>query len=190
MLYTARLLRASSATARSPANRQAGVTLAEMLVTVAIVGTLAVIASPSFRQAGRSLAVLAATHELMSALHTTRSAAIMRNAPGVVCLADNNAQCLSGGARRGTSFKAWLNTRGESPARPDADEPIVAIGELPSDIELRGSRASVTFWPVARAGTTNTITVCDRQGVAQPDAVVVSQSGRPRLAEGASVACR
>jgi type IV fimbrial biogenesis protein FimT len=164
--------------------------LLELLTTVAIIATLATIATPTFERIGRHLAVLAGTHDVMSALHATRSASIMRGVPGVFCLTDTAGRCLASAAQRGVSFRAWLNTRGESPARPDADEPLISLGQLPRDVALRGSRTSVTFWPVTRAGTTNTIAVCDSRGIAEPDLVVISQTGRPRLAPGASVACR
>jgi hypothetical protein len=64
------------------------------------------------------------------------------------------------------------------------------IGQLPPGIELRGSRASLTFWPVSRAGTTMTIAICDLHRLARPELVIVSQSGRPRLARGTDVACQ
>jgi type IV fimbrial biogenesis protein FimT len=173
----------------SPPRLTLGLTLLELLATLTIAATLAVIASPAFERIGRQLAVLAGTHDVMSALHATRSASIMRGTPGVFCLTNAAGACLPSSARRGASFKSWLNTRGDSPALPDAGEPVIAQGQLPRDIDLRGSRASITFWPVSRAGTTNTILVCDARGVAEPDQVVVSQSGRPRLARGESVAC-
>jgi type IV fimbrial biogenesis protein FimT len=168
----------------------AGVTLPELLVALCIVAIIATLSIPTFKELGRSLAVLGATHELMAALHTTRSAAITRGHPGVICLTDATARCISGTARRGQSFRAWINTRGESPARPDPTEPTILMGQLPPGVELRGSRASLTFWPVSRAGTTITIAVCDQQGLARPELVIVSQSGRPRLARGSDVACR
>lgn len=169
---------------------QAGVTLAELLVTLTLIAVITTLSIPTFRELGRSLAVLGATHDLMAALHTTRSAAITRGHPGVICLTDAAGRCLPSNARRGSSFRAWINTRGESPARPDADEPTLLVGHLAAGIELRGSRASLTFWPVSRAGTTITLTVCDTVGLAKPEHVIVSQSGRPRLARGNSVACR
>jgi hypothetical protein len=45
-------------------------------------------------------------------------------------------------------------------------------------VAVRSSRAAVTFWPVAMAGTTGTFTFC---AGADGRAVVISQTGRPRV---------
>jgi Tfp pilus assembly protein FimT len=168
----------------------AGASLSELLVALSLFAIVTAMSVPTFRYVGRSLAVLGATHEVMSALHTTRSAAITRRSPGIVCLADAAGRCITGAQRRGRGFRAWLNNASESPPRQDPSDPTLLVGELPAGIELRGSRASLTFWPVSRAGTTITIAICDLQGLARPELVVVSQSGRPRLARGTDVACR
>jgi hypothetical protein len=55
---------------------------------------------------------------------------------------------------------------------------------IPDGVVVRGSRAAVTFWPVARASLTSTFDVCDVRREVAGRAVVVSQTGRPRIAEG------
>ena len=64
--------------------------------------------------------------------------------------------CLGRPTEQATSYLAWVDA-GSSPGRFDTHDILLRRGQLPGDIALRGSRTSVTFWPIARAGTTNTL---------------------------------
>ncbi len=177
---------------RSPRTRghAGGVTLLELLLAMVVAAIVLAIATPSFRSVARRAAVLAATHEVMTALHATRTAAITRGLPGTVCLTTSTLACVVGRSGRGTGLRGWLEPTPRRAPRYDPGDPLIVAAALPAEIEIRGSRTSVTFWPAARAGTTNTLTVCDRLGVSPPEQVIISQSGRPRLARGNAVACR
>jgi type IV fimbrial biogenesis protein FimT len=172
-------------------SQQWGVTLFELVVTMAIAATLVAAAAPSFRATQRGAAVLTATDELLSALHQTRTVAITRNLPGVVCLTTSNGRCLERTGTAASGWRAYLNVIGGFPAQYDPGEPIVGTGQFATDVAVFGSRTAVTFWPSTRAGTTNTLTVCDRRAIAPYRQVVISQSGRPRLAANPArrVAC-
>ena len=60
---------------------------------------------------------------------------------------------------------------------------------LPAGVVLRLSRPRLEFWPDAMAASTNTLTICDGQGIAPPRAIVISQTGRVRLADAAAGSC-
>ena len=169
--------------------RNRGVTLVELVTTLAVVALLATLAAPSFRELGRRAAVLSATHAVMSALHTTRSASITRGRPGILCLTASDNACLTNTARVATGYLAWIDA-GTQRGQFDASDTLLMRASLPGDIAIRGSRTYVTFWPVARAGTTNTLSICDLALLAAPAQVVVSPSGRPRLATTNPSACR
>jgi hypothetical protein len=53
--------------------------------------------------------------------------------------------------------------------------------ELPGRVSMQGSRTAVTYWPTSRAGTTSTFLMCHAGRPLEGRAVVVSQSGRPRV---------
>jgi Tfp pilus assembly protein FimT len=147
-------------------------------------------ATPSFQSVGRRLAVLGATHEVMTALHATRSASIARGRPGTLCLTTRTLVCVAPGTERGVGFRTWIKRASGAASRFEPSDALLATVPLSDDIEIRGSRAAVTFWPTARSGTTNTLTICDRRGISPPEQVVISQSGRPRLARASAAACR
>ncbi|HPF25847.1 MAG TPA: GspH/FimT family pseudopilin [Steroidobacteraceae bacterium] len=162
------------------AGRCGGVTLVELLAALAILAILVTVAVPGFRHMSRRAAVLVATHDLMSALHATRAASITRGRPGVVCLTGADNVCLRSTADSAIGYQAWID-QGGSLTRLDPGDTLLLRAQLPGELQLRGSRASVTFWPIARAGTTNTFSICDLATLAPPAQVIVSQSGRPRL---------
>lgn len=168
------------------AGRCGGVTVVELLATLAVLAVLVTVAVPGFRHMSRRAAVLVATHDLMSALHTTRAASIARGRPGVVCLTDAGSDCLRSTADSAVGYLAWLDHSG-SRTRLDPEDTLLVRAQLPGELQLRGSRTSVTFWPIARAGTTNTFSICDLAALAPPAQVIVSQSGRPRLGRASQV---
>ena len=69
-----------------------------------------------------------------------------------------------------------------SPPRLDAGDELLQVSALAPTVELRATRAAVTYWPGARAGTTASFVFCDRRNLAAARVVIVSQTGRPRLA--------
>jgi type IV fimbrial biogenesis protein FimT len=170
--------------------RSQGFSLVEWLIVLAVVAVLVSAAVPSFSDTRHEAALTASANQLLSALHFARSAAILSNMPTVVCLSADAVGCADGTA--GESIGGWLILRqragSESPSSNDAEEPL-RHSELPEGIFLRASRSTLTFWPTARAGTTGTFILCARRHPSASRKVVVSQTGRPRVAEPNSSEC-
>lgn len=167
--------------------RARGITAPELMVVVAITAILAALAAPSFGALRQAAGVGTATAELLGALHFARSSAVLTGAPVTLCLSADAVTCARAGS---ADVIGWLVFE-----QPDATAFSSFIGEqrvlrtfrLPPDVSLHAPRSAVTFWPVTRAATTSTFDVCDIKGKARGRAVVVSQTGRPRVqSEGAT----
>jgi len=160
-----------------------GVTLLEMLVVVAIAATLVALAAPSFASFRRAAGVSAAANELLGALYFARSAAILGGTPVTLCLSADAATCVSSDAPAAAiGWLVFTKPDAKAPASSVDGQPILRSFRLPPDVSVHASRAAVTFWPVSRAGSTSTFDVCDVNRAVRGRAVVVSQTGRPRVA--------
>jgi type IV fimbrial biogenesis protein FimT len=158
--------------------RERGFSVLELMVVVAVAAVLATIAVPSFARMKRAASLSAATNQLLWALNFARSAAILDSAPVTLCLSADGESCLKSAAATAVGWLVFYESRGP------ATLPVLHAFRLPEDVSVHGTRAAVTFWPVARAGTTSTFDLCGvrGRGVQPGRAVVVSQTGRSRVA--------
>lgn len=155
-----------------------GVTLIELCVALTVVAVLTTLAAPGFRTALRTSAMRSAAYDLMGDLQQTRGLAILEGRSAVLCVA-GAAGC---GTSPAAGWLAFVELAGIS--RP------VANRVLPEGLEIRASRARVTFRPNALAADAGTLTICDRTGIARPRSIVISRTGRPRFGTPATEECR
>jgi len=156
-----------------------GVTLVELCFVLAVVGILTGLAVPGMRTALRNTAIRSATFELLAGLQQARARAIVESTPVVLCLSDAASRCLGVGGQA-TAWVAFVQGRESTP---------IAGGPLAGGLELNATRTRLTFSPDAFAASTSTLTICDRAGLARPRSLVVSQTGRIRLAEANAESC-
>jgi type IV fimbrial biogenesis protein FimT len=162
--------------------RGRGVTLVELLAVIAIVAILASMAAPTFGSLRRTAGVGAAASELLAALHFARSAAALDGRAVTLCLSADDQTCVGSAS---VAAKGWLVFAQPDPrvaASAVVVPPVLRHFHVAEGVIVRGSRPAVTFWPAARASLTSTFDVCDARREVAGRAVVVSQTGRPRVA--------
>jgi len=168
-------------------HRSRGVTALELLFVVAVLALLASLAAPSFASLQRAAALSAAANQLVWSLQQARSSAILQGVPTTLCLSADAVSCVGS---RNADARGWLvfqQQPGRAAGDIDAATPRLRNVRLPTRVTVNGSRAAVTYWPAARAGTTSTFDLCV-SGTSVGRSVVISQTGRPRVATEA-VAC-
>jgi len=158
-----------------------GVTLIELFVTLLIVATLVALGAPSFREMTLNARRTEQVNALLRALHGARSAAILRAEPVVICKSRDGTQCSTDTSAWSDGWIAFANRDHDSPPRLDAGESLLMIQPPSKHVVVRANRNAVTYWPVALAGTTASFVFCDERGTTAARAIIVSQTGRPRV---------
>lgn len=173
--------------------RAHGHTLWELVTVIAVVAVLAALALPDFAKLRARTGVTAGADKLLGALHFARSRAILGGVPTVVCLSSDGEHCVGRGVAAARGWIVFENTRAEFTPVRDPGEPLLRWHRIEAPTRLRATRSAVTYWPTARAGMTSTFEFCSMVGGVPPRAVIVSQTGRPRLrigpARGGAAAC-
>lgn len=74
------------------------------------------------------------------------------------------------------------NTDRDSPPRVDPGEPILVSHTTHQQFHITANRKGFTFRATFLRATNGTIVVCDRENRISPKALVISYTGRPRVA--------
>jgi len=169
-----------------------GFSLFELLYVIAVAGVLAAIAVPSFSAVVSDSRRTAALNAVVGAIQFARSEAIKRAEEIVLCKTGGASKCTSGGGWE-TGWLVFVNLDRDSPPKLDANEPLIQQhGALPL-ARITANRDAFTFRPFSRASTNGTVVYCDSRGAPAARAVIVSTSGRPRIAStmsgGGPLAC-
>lgn len=155
-------------------------TLFELLVALAVAGIVAGIGVPALQDARSNARRVAAVNAMLSAIWSARSLAMTTGASVVLCQA-NRARACGGSAER------WAITTGPAQASSEAPD-VYRIVRVAFDGELRSNRSEFEFRPLPDRSTNGTIHFCDRRAGRHQRAIVVSYTGRPRLAQPTSEA--
>lgn len=167
---------------RSATGLQNGFSLTELLIVLAIMGSLFVAGMPSMGRLLDSVRTTNAEGLLTSNLQLARNAAITHNTRTLLCPSDDGRRCSEGEDwQRGWLIAQDANHDGQ----PDANVPLIVVQSALAPgtrIITSARRDHVTFQPTGSAGGSNVrFTICRARG-AIARSVVVANSGRVRSA--------
>ncbi len=160
-----------------------GLTLLELLITLTLVAIVAGLGAPSFREVGLNARRSEQVSALLRALHLARSTAILRAEPVVICKTGGGRECATDASAWSNGWIMFANRDRDSPPRLDSGESVLAIQPRAERLTVRANRNAVTYWPFALAGTTVSFVFCDERGTSAARAIIVSQTGRPRVSD-------
>jgi type IV fimbrial biogenesis protein FimT len=167
------------------ASRQRGYSLHDALITLGIAAILAGVGIPSITRLILRQEQVTAINTLIAALHTARSEAITRGNRVALCPSRDGQNCLDAGGGQTAWHAGYLLyvDLDASSAREDG-EPAVRYFDGRSRIRTFTSRYRdhITYQANGFAsGTNTTFRFCDPAGRIASRAVVVSNTGRPRI---------
>jgi len=164
-------------------DRQRGFTLAEIVFALAILAGLLGWGLPSFREIQRNAARSREVNQFVHALHLARQEAIKRNGVVSMCPSTDGEVCAVTGTPWQDGWIVFANTDADAPATRDPGEPLLSVAPPWPEGSVDGNRSTLSFRPFGQMGVTATFTFCDDRGARAARAVIISQTGRPRVSQ-------
>lgn len=158
-----------------------GYTLYELLITLLLVALLSAIALPSFSAGIARQRQRAEINALFHAVHVARKESIMRRRVVSICPSNDAATC-GDDADWSVGWLMFENTDRDWPPRIDPGEAILQHHAVDAETKIDANRPGFTLRATFLRATNGTIIVCDRHDRIPARAVVISYSGRPRVA--------
>lgn len=161
--------------------RNQGFTLFELILTLTLSAILVSIAVPSLS------AILARQRQhveinaLFHAIHLARKESIMRRKVVSICPSLDGENCNAG---RDWS-KGWIvfeNSDRDSPPSVDSGEAVLRRHAVADGVQIQANRSGFTLRATFLRATNGTLIFCDPMHRITPKALVVSYTGRPRVA--------
>ena len=162
---------------------RSGFTLLELLVAIAVAGVFVGLVMPTFDSLLLDNRRTARINNLVTALHLARSEAIKRGKVVAICPTGGTDNCAGSDAGWEHGWLVFANLDRDDPPRIDDDEPVLFRYSADRHAQIRANRRAFTYRPFDKNSTNGTIVFCDRRGAAHARAVVISYTGRPRIAD-------
>lgn len=163
-----------------------GVTLIELMVTVAVAVILMTVAIPSFRDTIIRNRLTNAANTFMGALNYARTEAIRRNQNITLCKSSDGNACLTTGKNWETGWIAFIDTNrdGTRETGSSTNETLLRVWPaLPSGYSLRPNANFDNFLrynPRGEANNIGTFAICHQNQRVGAKAIVITRT-RPRL---------
>jgi type IV fimbrial biogenesis protein FimT len=164
---------------KPPAYR--GYSLYELVMTLALVGLILTLGLPSFGSLAADKRLRVETDALFHAVHLARKSSIVRRHVVSLCPSVDGQSC-NPGYDWSNGWIMFANVDRDDPPQVDRDEPILRRHSVDDTVQILANRQGFTLRSTQLRATNGTFVICDRAGRAQPRGLVVSYTGRPRVA--------
>lgn len=171
---------------------QRGLTLPELVVSLAVAATLTIGAGQQFARLLQENRMATEVNRFVSALQLARNRAVTQARRIVLCPSRDGRRCGSS-----TDWmRGWLLFQSDDRER-DPEEPLLQAGGAITDtirMQSGNRRKRIVYQQDGTSGGTNSsFTFCDRLELARPRVICLSNSGRARLShtrcDGKPVPC-
>ena len=161
--------------------RRNGYSLYELLMTTVLIAMLLLVGIPSLSSMMARAEQRVEIDALFHAVHLARKESIMRRKVVSICPSDDGTQCAPG-TDWSTGWLMFENKDRDSPPFVDVGEPVIQRHKVAQNITIRANRRGFTLRATFLRATTGTFVVCDVRDRIAPRALVISYTGRPRVA--------
>lgn len=165
--------------------RNAGFSMVELLVTLAIAGILLAAAGPSFVSMLYNDRITAQVNLLLADVHLARLEAIKHNQDVVLCRSRNGRHCTRSSGHHADWSMGWIiYLNPDADKKRDPGEPLLRVrNRLREGMSLYFNQ----WWRVSYHGDgsakNGTFTLCDGRGPDHARALTLYYTGRPRISD-------
>ena len=159
-----------------------GFTLYELLMTMMLIGVLVSIGLPSFSGTLARSRQTTEINALFHAIHLARKESIRRRQVVTLCPSSDGDTCV----RTNDWSTGWLRCNHadqDSPPQVDPGEVVVLRHRVIAAFRVSANRRAFTLRATYKRATNGTFVVCDRRARVPAKALIVSYTGRPRVAD-------
>lgn len=160
---------------------QRGFTLYELLMTIGLTALVIGIGLPSFSGTLARSRQAIEINALFHAIHLARKESIMRRKVVSLCPSEDGISCTP--SRNWSS--GWImfeNSDRDSPPRVDPGEIVLQTHRVADSVRIDANRRGFTLRATFLRATNGTFVVCDSEERTRPKGLIVSYTGRPRVA--------
>jgi type IV fimbrial biogenesis protein FimT len=161
--------------------RALGFTLWELLCTVGIGSIVFVAGAPALGSFVLDARMTADVNGWVLAVQLARSESYKRGRPVIVCRTLDTRRCAGAAPGEPADWMVFVNLDDVFPPQRSEKEPLLFVHQPEIEGAIAGNRPYYEFRP-GRRSTNGTTVFCDRRGAAAAKAVIVSYTGRPRVA--------
>ena len=158
-----------------------GNSLYELLITIAVATTVLATGVPALGKLLAENRQRTEINALFHAVHLARKESIVRRKVVSICPSPDGQQCLPG-RNWSSGWLMFVNNDRDEPPMIDDGEPILSRHTVNPAVRLSANRRGFTLRSIWKRATNGTIVACDIADRANPRALVVSYTGRPRVA--------
>jgi type IV fimbrial biogenesis protein FimT len=169
---------------RKTLEQAAGITLIEVITTMAIVAIIVGMAAPSFANLVYDTGRTTAVNGFFHSLYLARSEAIKRARVVSICKSKDGDTCDQRlAAPWNEGWIVFVNTDRDEPPQRDRDERVLSVHQGWDSGEISSNRRAYSFRPHEQGVVNGTIVFCDPRGSAHARAIIINHIGRPRISK-------
>ncbi|HJP39323.1 MAG: GspH/FimT family pseudopilin [Gammaproteobacteria bacterium] len=161
--------------------RARGLTLIELLATLAVVAVIMLAGTPALHNLLLDQRMTTQINDFVHSAFLAKQSAHTRQTETVICKSPTGRHCEPGAAW-GDGWLVFANQDQDYPATVDANEPVLAVGPPFQHGSIHANRREFIFRAFEIRSTNGTLVFCDARGAKYARAIVISYTGRPRIA--------
>ena len=158
-----------------------GFSLYELVMTLGLITLVTTLAVPSFGAIAANHRLRVETDKLFHAIHHARKESVVRRRVVTICPTIDGQNC-GNAADWSAGWMMFVNIDRDWPATRETDEPVIKWLKVHPRTRVAANRRSFSLRSVDLRATNGTLVFCDRASRGRPRALVVSYTGRPRVA--------